>query len=67
MRTSYMPVKDHEELVARLRAEIHQLGTEQHLMHESWTWRTGRALLSPFRILASLFRSRSTDVTPAHV
>lgn len=67
MHNSYLPVKDHEELVARLRAEIHQLGTEQHLMHESRTWRAGRALLAPFRLLGSLFRRPSTNDTPTHV
>lgn len=67
MRTAYLPVEEHDELVARLRAEIHQLGTEQHLMHQSWTWRAGRVLLAPFRLVGSLFRRRANDETSAHV
>lgn len=67
MRAAYMPVEEHDELVATLRAQIHQLGTQQHLMHQSWTWRAGRTLLAPFRVLGSLFRRRATAETPAHV
>lgn len=64
-RAHVTPEQDPGQVITTLRAQVHQLGVEQHLMHQSWTWRIGRALLAPLRVCKSLVR-RSSIEAPAH-
>lgn len=56
----------HETVVTGLRAEIHRLGTEQHLMHESWTWKVGRFFLAPLTLVRWLAGRRKAGEASLH-
>jgi len=54
LKATSMPISVHEDRMTEFRAEVHDLGTAMHLMHESSTWRVGRVIVGPFVWLKNL-------------